>query len=228
MRLAVVSDVHGNLPALKAALTKIRSLGCETLVFLGDAVGYFPEGLACARLIRETFDHVLMGNHEAMLLGCRPLSEAKDADYGLGALKPALSPEDRRRLDGCPEFLELDLDGRKILCVHGAPDAPLEGYVYPDTPLKPGWGNGYDAVFMGHTHRPFIKQAYGTLFVNAGSCGLPREGGAWSSFAVFDPAGLEAALIRTPLDIAELLRRYPGVADSVKNHLWALTGAVKG
>jgi predicted phosphodiesterase len=221
MRLAVVSDVHGNWPALEAALAEIRSLGCERLVFLGDAVGYFPDGLACARLISETFDHVLMGNHEAMLLGLRPLERAKDADYGLGALKAALPPEDRRRLAGAPEYLELDLDGRKLLFVHGAPDAPLEGYVYPDTPLEPGWGEGYDAVFMGHTHRPFIRESGGVLFVNAGSCGLPRDGGARASFAVFDSAGLEAELVRTPLDVAGLWRRYPGVAESVKRRLAA-------
>jgi predicted phosphodiesterase len=219
MLLAVVSDVHGNWPALEAALAEIRSLGCEKLVFLGDAVGYFPDGLACARLIGETFDHVLMGNHEAMLLGRRPLDRVKDADYGLDALKPALSPEDRRRLAGGPESLELDLDGRKILFVHGAPDAPLEGYVYPDTPLKPGWGEGYDAVFMGHTHRPFIRESGGTLFVNAGSCGLPRDGEARASFAIFDSAALEATLVRMPLAVAQLWRRYPEVPERVRQKL---------
>jgi predicted phosphodiesterase len=101
----------------------------------------------------------------------------------------------------------LERDGRRILLVHGAPGDPLRGYVYPDADLA-GWDAlPYDAVLMGHTHRPFARRIGDVLVANAGSVGFPRDAGGVASFAIYDTGTGECEHVRVPFDAGEVMRR---------------------
>src|SRR5262249_41499128 len=83
--------------------------------------------------------------------------------------------------------------------VHGSPDDHVWGYVYPDTDLAgfasdPSLAGAY--VFMGNTHRPFVKKVGATTFVNVGSCGLPRDVGHLGACCVLDDRTGRVRLIR--------------------------------
>jgi predicted phosphodiesterase len=208
VRIAVLSDVHGNAVALDACLARLDRLDVDERVFLGDVVGYLPEEVACLRALRAEGFACQQGNHEAMLLA----GDGGDPVYRHEAAASRLGADGIRALAAWPVARAMERDGRRILFVHGAPDDPLEGYVYPDADLS-GWDAlPYDAVFMGHTHRPFARRAGDVLVANAGSVGLPRDAGGLASFAVYDTGTGECAHVRVPFDAGEVARRAgPGL-----------------
>jgi predicted phosphodiesterase len=206
VRLAVLSDVHGNPVALDACLARLGHRGVDECFFLGDAVGYLPGERECLERLEAAGIQCQLGNHEAMLLGTLDLDPAADAVYGLAAARARLPNDDRARLETWPESRQVERDGRRILFVHGSPDDALGGYVYPDTDLA-GWERlPHDAVFMGHTHRPFVARRGPVLIVNAGSVGLPRDVGNLASFAVYDTATGTATCYRVEFDADAAIR----------------------
>jgi predicted phosphodiesterase len=218
MLIAVLSDVHGHLLALEETLTSIKKRGCQASVFLGDAFGYLPDGLVCFDLLERNCDHLLSGNHEAMLVGKLPLPPERDHVYGLGELKESIDKDLKTKIMALPYRLELG-NGQRALFVHGSPADPLEGYVYPDTSMDLFCTSGFDLIFMGHTHRPFIRTESKTVFVNVGSVGLPRghEVG-WSSWAVWNTEVGTVELIRRPLPASDYCF-HPKIHESVKRLL---------
>lgn len=208
MRIAVLSDVHGNAVALDACLARLDRLDVDERVFLGDVVGYLSEELACLRALRAEGFACQQGNHEAMLLS----GGGGDPVYGHRAAARRLGAGGIRTLAAWPVTRTMERDGLRILFVHGAPEDPLEGYVHPDAVLS-GWDAlPYDAVFMGNTHRPFARRAGRVLVANAGSVGLPRDAGSLASFAVYDTGTGDCVHVRVPFDAGEVLRRAgPGL-----------------
>jgi putative phosphoesterase len=204
MRVGVFADVHGNAVALDACLARLEHLDVDERVFLGDVVGYLPEEVECLRRLRAEGFACQQGNHEAMLL-----AGATDghAAYGHAAAARRLGEDGVRTLAAWPVRRTADYEGLRILFVHGAPDDPLDGYVYPDADLSAWDALRYDAVFMGHTHRPFARRLGPVLVANAGSVGLPRDAGGLASFAVFDTGTGDCEHVRVPFDVDEVVRR---------------------
>ncbi|MCY1196978.1 Phosphodiesterase YfcE [compost metagenome] len=214
MRLALISDIHGNLPALQACLEEASRRGCDEVVCLGDVFGYFPDGADCMNRLLASNIVCLMGNHEAMLLGGLPLSDAKDEVYQLQRQREMLSPAQLLELRSWLPYMSRTIDSVRILLVHGSPWQPLTEYIYPDSDLSRLDNLPFDAVFMGHTHRPFVKDRHGSLICNVGSCGLPRDFGE-SAFAIFDTRTRQIEIVRLEQDLEALRERYPGVHPSV-------------
>jgi len=215
--LGLLSDAHGNLAAFERGLALLRDRGAERIYFLGDAVGYIPSTAVLEKL-HDAAIPCLMGNHEAMMLSRRYAPE-REAAYRLGEIAARLPAEILHWVAAWPTSRTLSADGGAALLVHGSPNDPTFDYVYPDTDLKPlahaegaaSNGEPIRAVFMGNTHRPFVRDCDGVRFVNIGSCGLPRDDGAWGSVCLYDENDNEARILRYPIaDTAEDLRhRYP-------------------
>ena len=184
MRLAVVSDIHGNLPALEAVLSEIGRERVDRVVNLGDIVSgpLWPRETA-ARL-RALDWPTIRGNHERQLLN--------PDTHRMGAAdafpRARLAEEDLRWLAALPATLDL---GAGIWCCHGTPDSDL-GYFLEtvtsdlDRDGSPGVRAATAAevtqrlgtvtaalVLCGHTHMPRALLTGGTLVVNPGSVGLP-------------------------------------------------------
>lgn len=215
MKLALLSDIHGNLPALETCLSSARALGCERIFCLGDTFGYFQSGAACLEMLRHAGAEMLLGNHEATLLGRIPSTPERELVYQLEPERLRLGLEAREQLESLLPYREMVLDERRLLLVHGAPWDPLRGYVYPDTNLAALGSLPYDFVFMGHTHRPFVRTENKTCFVNVGSCGLPRDIGNSACFAVFRTDTGQAELVRPALDTELVRKTYPRAHPSV-------------
>ena len=208
MRIAFLSDVHGNAIALDACLRRISETGADAVYFLGDAVGYLPDARGVVDRLASAGAQCQQGNHEAMLLAGAPLPLEREAVYRLAEARDQLPAEQLRWLAGWPTRREVACDGASILLVHGSPAEPLDGYVYPDTDLAAFRGQPFDAVVMGHTHRPFIRADGRTTFVNAGSVGLPRDQPGLAAFAVYDGATRRFEIVRVPLDVRAILNAY--------------------
>jgi len=214
MRLALLSDVHGNLPVLELCLAEIARRGCHDTVCLGDVFGYFPDGVLCLERLKQAGIACLMGNHEAMLLGTLPLTPAQDQVYQLQEQAGRLSADVKQEVGGWLPYAVYRAGSLNLLLVHGSPWQPLNEYIYPDADLGRFSHLPYDAVFMGHTHRPFARDVNGRLVCNVGSCGLPRDIGK-ASFAIFDSERNDVEIVRLDIDVPMLRSRYPLVHESV-------------
>ncbi len=215
MRLCVLSDIHGNAAALEAMLPLLHAESAEAHLFLGDLCGYYHDVPKALRILRRLDNLVaILGNHDRIFLdifhGNESLRVAYRERYGL-AMESMMGPEGKEValwLSNLPVMTWLDCG--IVVGVHGSPMDPMEGYVYPDTPL-PVAPKGARFVCMGHTHYAMCRERAGVLFLNPGSVGQPRDGG-WPSYAVLDTDTGSWALRRVPYDreVTKSLARAAG------------------
>ncbi|MBI4504035.1 MAG: metallophosphoesterase family protein [Chloroflexi bacterium] len=207
MKIGLLSDAHGNAVAVAACLRALDVLGVGPVYFLGDAVGYLSGERDVLRLLRARQVTCQRGNHEAMLLGELPVSPERERIYQLAAARQRLSADELADLNSWPDSRLIDVGGRRLRLLHGSPHDPLEGYVYPDADLSRFDGLPYDAIFMGHTHYPFVARRGDMLIVNVGSCGLPRDEGDMPAFAVYAAETHSCRIYRLHIDAASVLDR---------------------
>jgi putative phosphoesterase len=210
MRIGFLSDVHGNPVALGGCLEKLGELSVDRTFFLGDVVGYMPDAEACLGELRSVGMECQQGNHEAMMLGELPIPRQSESAYRLADARASLTASRLQELAEWPESRELELDGRRILLVHGSPSEPLTGYVYPDSDLSSYGSLPFDLIVTGNTHRPFTQTVDGVLLANAGSVGLPRDTGNLAAFGVYDTDQGEFTIYRVPFAVDQLLERFEG------------------
>jgi putative phosphoesterase len=213
--LGLLSDAHGNREAFELGVSVLRRAGAQTVYFLGDAVGYLP-GADVIDAVREHSVVAIRGNHDAMLLA-GVVDERRDAVFRHRETGLSMTDEQRAYVEGWPAQLELESSFGRLLLVHGSPLDPLHGYVYPDTDLEPFAGTTQQAVFMGQTHRPFVRSLDDAVFVNVGSCGLPRDCGNLGSACLFDDISGAATIVRYNIEAATeaALERCGPVAPEV-------------
>jgi predicted phosphodiesterase len=210
MKIGFVSDAHGNPEGLARCLARLAAEKCEQVYFLGDAVGYFPEENAVFDLLEAKGAICILGNHEAMLLGQLALTPERDEVYQLSEARVRLLPKWRSLIASWPTRLELDIEGAKLLLVHGSPEDPLEGYVYPDSDLSSFNALLHDFVFMGQTHRPFCRHQGNLTVVNVGSSGMPRDFGNLASCVLFDTSTKHVDILRIEFNASALAKKWEG------------------
>jgi predicted phosphodiesterase len=215
VRLAIFSDAHGNIHALERCLVALDRLDADQRLFLGDAVGYFPCGRECVDLLSAGGFECQQGNHEAMLLGLPESRIANDAVYRLTETRSELPGDMVAVIAEWPQSRVVEPE--RILCVHGTPDQPLDGYAYPDSDLSSWARLPYAAVFTGNTHRPFARREGPVLVANAGSVGLPRDVGNLACFMIYDTSEQACTHYRVRLDTDALLDQLGDrIHDSVR------------
>lgn len=210
--LGILSDAHGNHAAFDRALALLAGEGATRFAFLGDALGYIP-GTQVLTSIRSIagMDILIRGNHEDLLLapvGDRPSPPA----YQHELIREQLTASDIDYLGAWPDHRYVDFPAGRALFVHGSPNDPTYGYLYPDTDLSPQETDA-DIVFAGHSHHPFIREHGGATFVNVGSCGLPRDDGRFGCVGLFDEVTGETRLIRFDIT-AETARTLEAAAPA--------------
>jgi len=222
MRVAVLNDIHGNLPALDAVLAEVDTAGVDAIVVGGDLVwGPMPG---------ETLDRlVALGDRARFVMGNadRDVVEAFDGGAPEHQLVSAycagrISRAHRDFLAGLPPPVVLDVDGlgRSLFC-HGSPRSDTERITTATSDARLRRileGVGESLVVCGHTHRQFDRRIDGWRVVNAGAVGLPYEGRAAAFWALFGP---DVELRCTDYDIDEALEafRAAGMTDAVEREM---------
>src|SRR5437660_2522697 len=186
MRLAVLADIHGNLPALEAVLAEVEAAAPDLVVVCGDiASGPLPaesiellRSLPNARFVRGNADRELV----------RAFDGGKDASGSLSNnwCATQISRDQRDFLATFVETVSIETDGLgRVLFCHGSPrsDEEMMTSKTPDERLKE-FTAGVDAalVVCGHTHMPFDRTAGGVRVINPGSVGMPfgKPGAYWA------------------------------------------------
>ena len=219
MKIAILSDIHGNSAALKAALTEARKLGAEQLFILGDLVGYYYDIRGVLDQLAEWPRSVIGGNHEAWL--ARALRDdtaavAYRTKYGcaLDLARETLSSAELDWLTTLDARVSVQVDNLDFELCHGAPD-DRDRYVYPtasETELAACEVPGR-IVLMGHTHYPMISLRASCTLLNPGSVGQARDVGGFAAWMLLDTDTCVIAPRRTKFDtsalIAEAGRRDP-------------------
>ena len=216
MRIAVLSDIHANLPALDAVLTDAGSL--DGTWHLGDVVGYGPDPDGVVARLREIGAVGVRGNHDAAAGGGSEIDWFNpDARRAMEWTRTAISPQTVDWLRGLPERRAIDA----FELVHGSPREPLWEYVTSSSIARDSLAVLSEPIGLhGHTHVPvafledgneverFSPRDGSTLdlrgrraLVNPGSVGQPRDGDPRASYLVLDTATASIAWHRVPYDI---------------------------
>jgi putative phosphoesterase len=223
-RVAIITDIHANLPALETALEAIDSSGVDAVYCGGDLVGYGPHPNEVCRLIEQRGIPTIYGNYDYAI--ARDLEDCGCAyrdqhDRELGELSVAwtLKHTDQRSKDfmrGLPFDLRFDLGEQRVRLVHGSPRKVNE-YLFADKPARTferiAAGADCDVLVFGHTHQPWVAEYGGVLFVNCGSVGKPKDGDPRAAFAVLqlDDGGVAADIERVEYDAAAVAREVEAV-----------------
>jgi putative phosphoesterase len=190
MRVAVLSDLHANRPALEAVLADCPPV--DGWVCAGDVVGYGPYPDACVDAMRDREVPTVMGNHDRAVVTDTDFSFNSSAGEGVRYARRELSDDRRAWLADRPTTLAA-FDGR-VAVVHGHPEDP-DRYVYPalfsaeDIEAAreevPG-AEDCEVLVMGHTHVQGHERTDEGLVLNPGSVGQPRDGDPRAAYAILD------------------------------------------
>lgn len=214
MKIALLSDIHGNSYALEAVLRAVRQQGIVDLFILGDLVGYYYFPDKVLRMLEEFNATIIQGNHERILKGL--FNETLDAEevrkkYGSGAsvALQKLSADQINFLINLPISLRDTFDSICFTLCHGSPWDP-DYYVYPNSSIeifnKCTLELNSDFLLLGHTHRPFLTLNNNVVILNPGSVGQPRDQNYGASWAIIDTDNKAVIFKQTPYDFSSLVK----------------------
>ncbi len=208
MRLALISDIHANLPALEAALADIGQREVQATYHVGDLVGYAAWPNEVVALLTDRRIEGVSGNYDSTVgldyrhCGCRyedPRQEAL-SHLSFDWTRKVCSPETKRVLATLPFRLDLHplgghAAGPSVVLVHGTPTLNTVYWTEDRSDdfcrkmaglagLKSG-----DVIAFGHTHLPWHRVVDGIHFVNTGSVGRPKDGDPRSGYSLLSIDG---------------------------------------
>ncbi|MDO8585729.1 MAG: metallophosphoesterase family protein [Armatimonadota bacterium] len=242
MRCGIISDIHGNLEALEAAIDRLGQV--DAYICPGDIVGYGANPNECCDLVRRLAQVAVIGNHDAAVLGVLDISWFNlNARAAVAWTSDILSEENRSYLTR----LQPTWSSEERIVVHGSLDGPLE-FPYIDSP----WAAmpSFDAMseeltvcFIGHTHlAECYTQRRGVLgvdgismtsggkielregfryVINCGSVGQPRDGNPAAACGVFDTDARTVEIVRVDYDIPATQRKIKdaGLPEALADRL---------
>lgn len=213
MKLAVFSDVHGNIHGLRAVLHDIEARGADLVWCGGDLVGYGANPGEVIETIRHRGIPTVMGNYDdgvgylRIACGCDYPNEAA-MNRGLRSLswtKANTSEEQKAYLRNLPHQIRRNIEGHRVVLFHASP-AALNEYLFEDTSdevfLAHLARTGADVLIFGHTHKPYHKTLEGQHLVNAGSAGKPKHGNPNATYVMLSltPGSVAVEIIEVPYD----------------------------
>lgn len=243
MRIAVLSDVHGNLEALQATLAAIEEASVDAVWCLGDVVGYGARPAACMGLVREHCQITLAGNHDLVAAGAATAEGfSRSARIAISWTSQQLLPEERAELRGWSS--EAAVDGVRL--AHGSPRDPAWEYVVePQVARALLSAQEEQVVLVGHSHLALswtlddrvIGGAAGVLrrdgevqpwgeqrwIFNPGSVGQPRDRDPRAAWLELDTEARTTTWRRTAYDVAsaQAAIRGAGLPDALADRLGA-------
>jgi protein phosphatase len=208
LKILVLSDIHGNLDALRLIMNTEKY---DDILVLGDIVDFGPNPAECFGLLQSAGAKRILGNHD--------VAASFDVDCCSGPrwhhaslvtrhkiTRKLMSSSALRSLGEAPNHLAVKVGGKNIFCVHASPRNFLYGYVSKESAGEID-APEYDALLLGHTHIQYRINREGrpTTIVNPGSVGLPRGGDPRTAYALLDSEESSIALHRLKYDISSVI-----------------------
>jgi putative phosphoesterase len=219
-RVAIITDIHGNLPALQASLDTIDQLDFDAVYCGGDLVGYGPHPNQVCELIAERQIPTIYGNYDYAIArelddcGCAYITP-HDRELGQRSVAWTLEHTDdasKQFMRDLPFDLRFSIGDVAVHLVHGSPRKVNE-YLFEDKParLYERLAAAEDATTLvfGHTHKPWIHTYADVRFVNCGAVGKPKDGDPRAAFAILEldhDGVLHASIKRVAYDAEAVAR----------------------
>ncbi len=220
--IAIISDIHGNLPALEAVLERIDALGCRRIISLGDVVGYYAQPGECIDLLRARGIVNVLGNHDHYIVsgeGCPRSKLVSDiTDYQ----RTIISPEQVTWLATSMSFIS----NSPIHFYHGGMRDPIDQYLYE---IGPGdIPDDASILFAGHTHVQTLLELGGKQFCNPGAVGQPRDGDPRAAFATLSGDVIDLHRVDYDIDRTAFHMRQTGFPAKCYGNLYIGPRSVAG
>lgn len=196
MRIAIISDIHGNLPAFKAVLEDMASRAIDQVICLGDLVDFAPWPNEVINLVRSRKIMTIMGNHDERIAFDLPIiplakhspEETEDRNAAIKHSKTVITPDNKQYLASLPRKVVLQFADTTLYCTHASPES-IDEYLYEnedDLLQKRLQDSRADVLIVGHTHLSFIKDITGKKVINAGSVGRSKEPDRKACYLIID------------------------------------------
>ena len=204
MKYIIFSDVHGNDIALRKLLEEEKPGSDKKFIFCGDVCGYYYGEKECVRLLESIGDlTAVRGNHDQYYI------DAYDDTETTEKLIKKYGSSYKCKYDSVLEYVqrlplraEITIGGRLFSVVHGTPEDPLEGRIYPDSGIDRK-EKGF-ACISGHTHYAMLRREGDILWINPGSLGQPRDGKGFS-YCSIDDVTMEIAFRHFEIDTKPII-----------------------
>ena len=194
--IAILSDVHGNFPALRAVFDDLENISPSLIISLGDIAGYYPQINECVDLLRSNNVINLMGNHDYYLVSDSECPRSITANKFLTEQKKIASTS---TLDWLKKSL-VCYTSDKLSMVHGGWNNPLDEYLYQ---ISYDYFDNYPQqyFFSGHTHvQKIIKLHDDKVYCNPGSVGQPRDGNPHAAYALVKDGNIQLKRVKYDID----------------------------
>lgn len=227
-KIALISDIHGNYPALKAVLSRLEEEKPDTWICLGDLVGYGPNPSECISEVQNLNMLCVLGNHDAGLTGKLPLKHFRGPNRKLIELSRELVSDDQKEwLSALPLTLTGGDGITSWMAAHASPQQPSEWeYLESAFKMRPMLQElEQHYCFVGHTHRPaLVSESIGSkdfkkgekYFINPGSVGQSRDGDPRASCGILDLDNFTYKNIRVDYKIAKAVMDLESLGFSRK------------
>jgi predicted phosphodiesterase len=196
MEIAIIADVHSNLPALEAVFDEIGEL---RIFSCGDIVGYNPYPNETVEIFRKRRIKGVMGNHDQGILTPENSRFNSNARKAILWTRKVLSKSNLGYLESLPtKFM-----GNGFTAFHGSPRDPLFEYVYEgfsEDTMNSFLGET-EILVLAHTHLPFVRHLKKGIAFNPGSVGQPRDGDPRAAYAILNTDKVAVKIKRVAYDI---------------------------
>ena len=229
MRIAVLSDIHGNISALRNVLKDAEDMGAERFIILGDMIDYCMHSNEVIESLRKIDDRIICniwGNHEHAIMNDEYDRFSSERGKVCARYTRSILTKDSfdyiRKMDSKGRT-ELKIDGKRILCVHGDIMDSYWSSIRTSSDLSSY--DGYDYVLSGHSHIPHFFEEYykiddpkmrnkrKCIFINPGSVGQPRNQNNRAQYCIIDFGTEEITFRKVEYDIQSEMDAFNGKVD---------------
>ncbi|WP_147564692.1 metallophosphoesterase family protein [Clostridium tyrobutyricum] len=214
MKIAVISDIHGNIEALEEAFSNIQNRDVDTIICLGDLVGYGPYPNEVVEFIKKNNILSILGNYDAAVLEEKfNYIRANEVNkFCMPWAAKEVKKENKTYLKSLPRQIVIEFNNIKIRFVHGSTRAINEYLTENSKQSEEVMKNlQEDILVCAHTHIPFRKNYGSKILLNDGSIGKPKIGRPNGTYLIID---LESDHIKT--EIIEFTYDYKKTIEVMK------------
>ena len=215
-RIAIISDIHGNLAALKSSINEIEKLNCDQIICLGDVCGYYSSINECIKILIEMDVIFLVGNHDHYIISDTDCPRSVSANMCLTYHKKIITKENLKWLSsghyGVYKYKELSF-------VHGGWNDTLDEYMCN---LKNEYFDKLEGqvYFSGHTHVQTLSKMNSKVYCNPGSVGQPRDGNPHAAYAIYDSGIIHLKRVEYNIDDTVNKMKKLGFPDAFSENLY--------